>query len=387
MAPVPGLTVQLRDLLGPLVAIRSVSSVDPALDCGNRAVVELLAEWCAQRGLEVELLPVGRDSKKLDLVATTGAGADGLVLAGHTDTVACDPGLWRTDPLVLAERDGRWYGLGTADMKCLFAAALVAIDQLADVQLARPLTLVATADEETTMAGARALLAAGRPLGRYVVIGEPTGGCPVIAHKGVAQLKVSLTGRSGHASNPGLGNSALDGMRQVLNALENWRLALLRTQRCEDFEVPHPTLNFGAIRGGDGANRICGHCELLLDLRLLPAQDPAATLEELRATIANAVADSGLVCEVRELMEPIPAYRTSRDGALVRAAEEVTGRRAGTATFATEAPFFAALGGETIVLGPGHIAQAHQPDEYVEIEALARTVDHLVRLARRLCAT
>jgi len=381
---------ELGDQLGRLVAACSVSSADPALDCSNRPVIELLANWCEERGFAVEIQQVGRTPDKLNLIATRGHGDErlneGLVLAGHTDTVPCDPALWTSDPFTLTERDGRWYGLGTADMKCLFPAALAAFDTLEGAALAKPLTILATADEETSMAGARALVAAGRRLGRYAIIGEPTGSRPVAMHKGVAQLGVALQGRSGHASNPTLGNNALDGMRQVLNALDDWRVALARRHRCDDFDVPHPTLNFGAIRGGDNANRICGHCDLLLDLRFVPGQDPAATVAQLRATVDEAIAGSGLGCDIRELMEPIPAYATPRDGALVRAAEAITGQRASAVTFATEAPFFTALGVETLVLGPGHIAQAHQPDEYVEIDALLRMVDHTAQFIRKLCS-
>lgn len=375
---------RLKDQLGQLIAARSVSSADPALDCSNRPVVDLLAGWCEARGFSVEIQQVGA-AGKVNLIATRGSGDDGLVLAGHTDTVPCDPALWTSDPFALAERDGRWYGLGAADMKCLFPAALAAFDALDGSALTRPLTILATADEETSMAGARALQADGRRLGRYAVIGEPTGLQPIAMHKGVAQLGVALLGRSGHASNPALGNSALDGMRRVLNALDDWRGALAREHIDEAFDVPYPTVNFGAIHGGDNANRICGHCELLLDMRFVPGQDPAATLVALRETVTGAVAGTGLGCELRELMEPIPAYATARDGLLVRTVEEITGQRAGSVTFATEAPFFTALGLETLILGPGHIAQAHQPDEYVDIAALLKMVDHTTHLIRRLC--
>ena len=204
-------------------------------------------------------------------------------------------------------------------------------------------------------------------------------------HKGVAQMAVALHGRSGHASNPGLGNNALDGMRRVLNALDDWRSELATQHVNSDFEVPHPTLNFGAIRGGDNANRICGHCELLLDMRFVPGQDPAATLRELASTVRGAVDGSGLACDLRELMQPIPPYATPLAGDMVRWAEEITGRRAGSVTFATEAPFFSELGIETVVLGPGAIAQAHQPDEYVDIAALLCMVDYTASFIRRIC--
>lgn len=374
----------LREMLAQLTAARSVSSADPALDCGNREVVELLAGWCEDRGFAVELQAVG-EAGKCNLIATLGRGEDGLVLAGHTDTVPCDPALWRTDPWRLDERDGRWYGLGTADMKAFFVAALAALDDVDKGALRRPLVLLATADEETSMAGARRLLREGRRLGRFCLIGEPTGLAPVRMHKGVAQMGIALAGRSGHASNPGLGNNAIDGMRRVLDALDDWRGDLAHAYRHAAFEVPTPTLNFGAIRGGDNANRICGHCELLLDMRFVPGQDPSTTVDELAAVARAAVAGSGLGCEVRELMAPIPAYETPAGGELVRLAEEITGRSAGSVTFATEAPFLSALGAETIVLGPGAIEQAHQPDEYVAIAAFERMIDFTASFIRRTC--
>jgi acetylornithine deacetylase len=380
MTPVASLKAQL----GALVAARSISSADPALDCSNRPVIDLLAQWCADRGFDVELQAVG-GAGKFNLIARRGSGDDGLVLAGHTDTVPCDPALWTSDPFRLDERDGRWYGLGSADMKCFFPAALAAFDALDGTTLRRPLTILATADEETSMAGARALVASGRRLGRCGLIGEPTGLVPVHMHKGVAQLGVELRGRSGHASNPALGVNALDGMRHVLNALDDWRTAVAAQHHSPDFEVPHPTLNFGAIRGGDNANRICGHCELLLDMRFVPGQDPAATVSALVATVDAAVAGRGLGCDVRELMTPIPPYATAAAGEMVRLAEAVTGTRAGSVTFATEAPFFSELGIETIVLGPGAIAQAHQPDEYVDVAALLRMVDYTEAFIRRIC--
>jgi acetylornithine deacetylase len=222
-------------------------------------------------------------------------------------------------------------------------------------------------------------------LGRFALIGEPTGLRPVRMHKGVAQMGIALAGRSGHASNPALGNNAIDGMRRVLDALDDWRGALAHSHRNPAFEVPSPTLNFGAIRGGDNANRICGHCDLLLDLRFVPGQDPAATAGELAAIARAAVDGHGLDCEVRELMTPIPAYETPATGELVRLAEEITGSPAGSVTFATEAPFLSALGTETVVLGPGAIEQAHQPDEYVGIAAMTRMIDLTASFIRRTC--
>ncbi|MCC7539460.1 MAG: M20/M25/M40 family metallo-hydrolase, partial [Deltaproteobacteria bacterium] len=161
-------------MIGGLVATPSVSCVDPALDVGNRAVVDLLAGWLDDRGFDVMVTSVEGQANKANMVATLGRGEAGLMLAGHADTVPYDAARWRHDPFALTEADGRWYGLGTSDMKSFFALALEAIRDIDASDLVRPLVVVATADEETTMAGARALVEHGIGGVRHAVIGEPT---------------------------------------------------------------------------------------------------------------------------------------------------------------------------------------------------------------------
>jgi acetylornithine deacetylase/succinyl-diaminopimelate desuccinylase-like protein len=117
------------------------------------------------------------------------------VLAGHSDTVPYDEALWQTDPLELTEVDGRWVGLGSCDMKGFFALAIEAVRPLLDQPFKQPLLILATCDEESSMAGARALVAAGRPLGRAAVIGEPTGLKPIRMHKGVMMERIDILGR------------------------------------------------------------------------------------------------------------------------------------------------------------------------------------------------
>jgi arginyl-tRNA--protein-N-Asp/Glu arginylyltransferase len=203
------------ELIRELVRIPSVSSADPALDMGNRPVVERLAEWMESLGWSVEAIPLPGAAGKANLVARLGNGDDALVLAGHTDTVPWDEGLWSCDPFDLTERDGRLYGLGTADMKGFLALVVDAVRDLRARDLRRPLVVVATADEETSMAGARALPA---ELGRYCVIGEPTGLAPVYRHKGILMEGIRLRGTAGHSSDLDAGNSALEGMSsQELN--------------------------------------------------------------------------------------------------------------------------------------------------------------------------
>lgn len=377
----PSLIPMLDGLIGSL----SVSSLTPGFDFSNRPVIDLLAGWLADGGFRVEILEIPGHPDKANLLATLGSGPGGLVLAGHTDTVPFDEHLWSYDPLQLIEADGRLYGLGTSDMKSFLALAIEAARELDAGSLKHPLMILATADEESSMTGARALVDAGRPLGRYAVIGEPTGLKPVRLHKGVIGEAVRLTGRSGHASDPSLGNSALEGMHDVLSAIFAWRDELAAGHRHPAFPVPYPTLNPGHIHGGDNPNRICGECELHLDLRVLPGMDPAELSAELARRVQPVAERRGLQWQVEPLFIPVPPVETPGDAEIVRAAEALTGHAAEAVSFGTEAPFLDQLGMQTLILGPGDIAQAHQPDEYLSLARIDPTIELLRGLIRRFC--
>jgi acetylornithine deacetylase len=370
-----------------LIAAPSISSVDPALDQSNRPVIDLLANWLTDLGWRVELQQVCAEPAKVNLIASLGTGPGGLVLAGHADTVPFDDEGWSSDPLQATERDGKLYGLGTSDMKAFFAVALEAARIYRADQLQRTLFLLATADEEITMAGARALVASGRPQARYAVVGEPTAMRPIYLHKGVMMEQIRVRGHSGHSSDPSLGNSALEGMSRVLDEILCWRAELQKRYRNEAFAVPEPTLNLGRIHGGDAANRICGHCELSIDIRPLPGMSLDALRDALRERLTQRLADSGLELEVERTYPGAAALETSPSSAIVRRASEVTGQAPGSVAFATEAPYYQQLGIEPVVLGPGHIELAHQPDEYIELSSLAPAADTLRALIQAFCVT
>lgn len=372
----------LMDAFAQLIAMPSVSSVDPALDMSNRPIADLLANWLADLGFSVELLPVAATPEKVNLVARLGEGEGGLVLSGHMDTVPFDAKLWHSDPFQLTEKDGRLYGLGASDMKCFFPIVLEAVRDLRVDQLQRPLTILATADEESNMVGARVLAASGMQLGAYALIGEPTGLTPVRLHKGVMLAIIRLIGRSGHASDPALGRSALEGMHKVMATLIDWRAELQAQYRDESFRVPVPTLNLGFIQGGDNPNRICGECELGIDLRPLPGMSVDVLGTELRERVRAAVAGNGLTVEFDEPFHGIDALQTDPGSVIVKLAEELSGRQTASVAFGTEGPYLNALGMETVVLGPGDIDVAHQANEYLpldRIEPMQRLVAGMIR--------
>ena len=373
------------DMVRQLIATPSVSSPDDRFDQSNRGVIDLVAEWAAELGFGVRIEALPGDSGKANLIATLGEGEDGLVLSGHTDTVPYNAERWTDDPFVLTERDGKLHGLGTADMKGFFAAALHAIARFEPGQLRQPITLLGTADEESTMDGARALAKSGERFGRYAIIGEPTGLRPIRKHKGVFYVQVTVGGKAGHASNPALGVNAIDGLRLVLAALQSWREEVGQRYRDDDFEVPTPTLSFGRIAGGDSPNRICAECKLDVDIRLLPGMERPAVVAELRDVVANALGSGAWTFDVRAVGGYADAFTGPSDAEFSGAVETLCGCSAKTALFGTEAPFLAELGLQTLVLGAGDIAVAHQPDEYVTMAAIERATDVYANLIQRFC--
>ncbi|NNG11840.1 MAG: acetylornithine deacetylase, partial [Halobacteria archaeon] len=322
-------TPALLDMIAALIGTPSVSSVRPELDQGNRKVIDLLADWLDSGGFKVEIMTLPGTPAKANLVATLGNGPGGLVLSGHTDTVPFDADRWTHDPFTLTRADDRLYGLGTSDMKAFLALAIEALRDVRPNDLREPVILLATADEETSMAGAKALVERRIPQARHALIGEPTGLCPVRMHKGILMEAIRLQGRSGHSSDPALGNSALEAMHTVIGALLSWRAQLQEKYRNTVFAVPVPTLNLGHIHGGDNPNRICADCELHIDLRPLPGM----VLEELRADIHTCVnrslQGSGIRVIFESLFDGIPAMETAADTEIVRITEKLTGHTAG----------------------------------------------------------
>lgn len=373
----------LKEQFAALIAAPSVSCTQPALDQSNRAVIELLALWLGDLGLRCETQEVAPG--KFNLLASLGSGPGGLVLAGHSDTVPYDAALWDSDPLRLSEQGDRWVGLGVCDMKGFFPLIIEALRPLLGQRFRQPLLILATCDEESSMAGARALAAAGRPLGRAAVIGEPTGLKPIRLHKGVMMERIEILGQSGHSSDPGLGHSALEAMHDVLDALRRLRVHWQKEFHNPQFGVPQPTLNLGCIHGGDNPNRICGQCALEFDLRPLPGMDPEQLRAAIRAKLAPIAAQHQVRIDFAPLFPAVPPFEQPAHSELVRLAERLSGHAAGAVAFGTEAPYLQQLGCETIVLGPGDIACAHQPGEYLELARIQPTVELLRELIAHYC--
>ncbi len=376
----------LLEQLNSVVSLPSVSSANSSIDTSNKAVIDHLAGRFESLGFSCELIPVpGSQDRKLNLIATLGSGSGGLVLAGHTDTVPLDEELWSVNPFNVTEQDGKLFGLGVTDMKGFFPIIMEAVKPLLNASFKEPLIVLATADEETSMQGARTIAEMGRPKARSAIIGEPTNLQPVKAHKGIMMDSIRLLGQSGHSSDPSLGNNALDAMHAVIADLLLYRNELKQQYSSELFAIPHPTLNLGVIHGGDNPNRICGQCELEFDIRLMPGMHSETVRAEIRNRISTLMDPMDIQFELVPLFTGVPAFFARKNSALLKSAEELTGHAGISVAFGTEGPFLQELGMDTIILGPGNIDQAHQPDEFMSIDMIDPCIDVLQKMINQCC--
>ena len=372
-----------REMISQLIATPSVSCTHAELDMSNRSVIDLVADWSESLGFNTEIQAI--DERKFNLIATAGHGSDGLVLSGHTDTVPCNPSKWISDPFKLEERDNRLFGLGTCDMKSFLALALNASSQFDFKNLNKPLTIVATADEESTMSGAKLIADNGKNLGKYCVIGEPTDLTPIHKHKGVLSLAIHYTGQSGHASDPSLGNNALDAMHEFMTLLIAYREKIQHQFNDPAFDIPTPTLNLGHIHGGDNSNRICGSCRLFIDIRYLPSMSLNTLVKDIDELAQQIASKRNIDYQYELLGEGLPAMDTDAASEIAEALTFLSGKSAASVAFGTEAPYFNSMNTETMILGPGSINQAHQPNEYLPIEQIDPTIQLISKLIHRFC--
>lgn len=373
----------VQETLAELVAIDSVSSRS------NAAIAGYLVDRCEAMGLEVRRLPytdaVGIE--KVNLIAVAGAKLSDtseveLALVGHTDTVPCDPN-WK-EALTLTERDHKLIGRGSCDTKGFIAATLSAGATFDLHKLARPLALVFTADEEIGLIGAKRLAEARALSMRYAIVGEPTALRPMRAGKGYCLAEVLVRGREAHSAYPALGSSAVMGAARLITRIETIA-GQLKSDEHHAFDPPFTTLNVGLIHGGTAKNVIAGECKFTLEWRPIPGQGPEKFLQLLSAAVEEEKkSDPGLVFEV-DAARTDEGYETSPDSRLVNLLEQLSGQKAGTVAFGTEAAQMTALGAEAVVMGPGDIRVAHRTGEFVPVDELERCVAILKDSIRAVC--
>ena len=378
-----------RDILARLVGFPTVSAVS------NLDLIDWVGDLLAAYGIASTRVP-DATGLKAGLIATVGpADRPGVVLSAHTDVVPVDGQPWTADPFILAERDGRLYGRGTADMKGFLASALHAALRAAAQPLASPLHLALSWDEEIGCVGVRTLLPAMTALPvrpAFCIVGEPTTMTVVTGHKGKTAARVTCTGRDGHSARAPRAINAIHLACDVVAALRARQAALAADGRRDpDYAVPYTTLHAGRIDGGVALNIVPNRCTVDFEIRNLAADDPAAILDGLRTDADRiAAAERERFPEAATAIEVTNAYPgldTDPSSEVVALVRGLAGTGTGKVAYGTEAGLFVeTLGVPTVVCGPGDMAQGHRPDEFVAEAELAACDAMLDRLLVRLGA-
>ncbi len=383
------------ECLEKLVSFDTTSGTPPEKDQPNAPLIDWMQAELTSRGCRVAVQPVA--DGKANLFAQLGGDPEhftGLLLTGHSDTVDCNAERWTSEPRTLSVREGRVYGLGSCDMKGFLATAMALMRDRAESGRipAKGLALLVTCDEETSMQGARAAAPWLKSRGAapsLVVVGEPTELTPIFGHKGFMGERAVITGKSAHSSDPRQGLNALKTAAVLIESLNTLERAM-QMKPDPDFDqpgrpgVPYPTLNLGAIRGGDSVNRVCAEVELDFDVRPMPLWDAEAVNRQLAAIAQSVTAQGGAAVRIESLYPDIPPFRNG-DVAVRAAVEAIAGRPGEFVSYCTEAGFMQELG-PTVVMGPGSIAQAHGVDEFTELAQFERAAALLEALADRFAA-
>lgn len=375
-----------RQLLERLVAFPTVSRGS------NLALVDWLEGYLTGHGIECHR-HWNEDRQKAALMAHAGPRVPGaVVLSGHSDVVPVDGQDWTSDPWTVVERDGRLYGRGTCDMKGYVALAVWALVRAQKTGVSRPLQLALSYDEEVGCTGAPPMIETmGQvlPKGSAALIGEPSRMKIITGHKGGTGYHVHVKGFEVHSSLLPYGVSAImEGARLI--TWVNDRNAAIQAQAptpvAATFHPPFTTLHVGMIEGGTAHNITAADCRFAVEMRVVPGEDIAAheaafveAARKLDAAVKAVRPEAGVHLD---RFFGVPGLVPEVEGEAEALARRLTGDNAtGVVSYGTEAGQFQEAGYSAVVVGPGDIAQAHQPDEYLEVsefEAGQRFMERLL---------
>lgn len=386
--PLPEAAASAADHLAQLVAFNTISHRS------NQALIDHVAQVLRAAGAQVTVLP-DASGEKANLLARFGpAVPGGVVLSAHSDVVPVEGQPWSSDPFVLRAEGGRLYGRGAADMKGFLATILSLASDWGQTALRHPIYVAVSYDEEIGCFGVRPLIQhmlETLPPPRAVIVGEPTRMGVVTAQKGIAVLRTQVHGVEAHSSQPERGVSATMVAGRVVSLLDQMMTEARGRARTDDlFDHPYTTFHVGVIQGGQAFNIQPRLCTLDWDIRNIP-DDPLPTMIE-EALRRLALVESGLqerfpqAAITTQILAEVAALGPDPDPTAEELARSLTGDNTQRGvSFAAEAGFFQQAGYATVLCGPGDIAQAHQPDEFIEEAQLAAGVRFLRQLALRLC--
>ncbi|NYI70906.1 acetylornithine deacetylase [Naumannella cuiyingiana] len=375
--------------------IERLVSLDTTSRDSNLPLIETVSAEFRRHGIEPHVFP-NADGSKANLVATVpaadGTTSGGVVLSGHTDVVPVDDQDWDSDPFVPEVRDGRVYGRGTADMKSFTAVGLTYLPEMVAAELREPIHFALTYDEEVGCLGGEEIVKQIADLGlapRAAIVGEPTSMRVIRGHKSINLIRVEFTGVAAHSSLTSSGVNAIEYAAELITFVRSiadaWRAD---GPFDEAYPLAYSTASVNLIRGGIASNTVPEECFVELEFRGIAEIDPDEIIDRIRGK-ADELAErmraenpaAGI--EVKVLAK-VPGLDTPGDSAAIALGDQLGAIPSEEkVTYGTEAGQFAGSGIETVVCGPGDIAQAHAANEYVALDQLVaceRFVEKLIKV-------
>jgi acetylornithine deacetylase len=377
------------DLMTKLISFPTVSRDT------NIPLIDWVQEYLEGHGIKSHRY-IDPGQPKHALFAHVGPNVEGaIVLSGHTDVVPIDGQPWDTDPFTVTEKDGKYYGRGTCDMKGFDALALWTLVEAHYAEVNRPLQIAFSFDEEIGCTGAPPMIAAMQgvvPKGSAVIVGEPSSMQAVTGHKGGSGFNTHVVGFEVHSSLLHTGvNAIMAGAKLIewANEQNTANMAAKPTELASMFDPPFTTVHVGMIEGGTAHNITAKDCYFAMDFRVVPGEDKEkwkiAYLKEVRKVEA---AMQSVVPDTRIEITPrfdVPALQPEKDGEAETLVRQITGDNAGhKVSYGTEAGQFQDAGYSAVICGPGSIAQAHQPNEFIEVEQFNAGHAFMIKLLERL---
>lgn len=362
----------------------------------NLSIIHWIKSYLESFGVTTTLVP-NKAGTKASLHCRIGPAVDGgVILSGHTDVVPVEGQHWTSDPFLLTDKgDGKLYARGACDMKGFLACCLAVLPKMVNTNLKKPIYFAFSYDEEIGCLAAPELIEhlkdsyTEKP--QYAIIGEPSMLQPIIGQKGICVLHTTVNGSAGHSSRIRQEVSAIhEAARLVIWLEQKMNTLIAQGQVDERFTPPHSSLHVGMIQGGIAPNVIADHASFFWDVRTIPTDSIKAILadfndycqertKQLQPTFAN----FKIITEAHH--PPVPPLNTLENQSIVHLVKTITGnKQVSTVSYAAEAGQFAEAGFESIICGPGSIAQAHKADEFIEKEQLAKGVSMIEQLVEVL---
>jgi acetylornithine deacetylase len=376
-----GIEMMLKtaDRLTPLELMSRLISFPTVSRDTNLPLIEWVEAYLKSHGITPHRWPDPKQPEKAALFAHVGPDVEGaVVLSGHTDVVPIDGQPWETDPWTVVQKDGKYFGRGTCDMKGFDALAIWALVEAHYAKVTRPLQLALSFDEEVGCTGAPPMIAAMQgvvPKGSAVIVGEPSSMKAVTGHKGGNAFATHVVGFEVHSSIHYQGVSAVhEGARLIQWATKQNELNRLATPGplASMFDPPYTTWHVGIISGGTADNITAKDCNFNMFYRAVPGDEPTDLnqlyfdkVNKVKAAMQVIQPEADIILNRRFAVPPLKPEKNGEAEGLVRT---VTGDNANhVVSYGTEAGQFQDAGYSAVVCGPGDIAQAHQPNEFIEV--------------------